>query len=199
MFGLRQEIRRHRLRIGAVVGDHHDLRRPRHHVDGDLSVDQLLGRGDISVAGTDDLLHLADGRRPVRQCGNPVDAAQPVNLRDPGDAHRVQHRRMHVAVPSRRRDRDDFLHSRRTRDPGGVNHRRNQRRRAARDIDADPFHRGELFAEYHSGSRVECPVGRLALFGKPLDVCECESYGFFGCRVDFLCRVLEFFFCDSEL
>ena len=65
VLGLREQIHRDPVRIGAAVGDHQDLRRAGDHVDADRAEHAPLGRGDVGVAGADDLVDLRDRRRAV--------------------------------------------------------------------------------------------------------------------------------------
>ena len=54
VFGLGQQVGRDHGGVGRVVGEDHQLRRAGEHVDAHPAGDQLLGRGDVTVARSDD-------------------------------------------------------------------------------------------------------------------------------------------------
>ncbi len=93
---LRQQIGGDPFRVVVPVGDDQDLGRAGDHVDPDLAEDPPLGRGDIGVARTDDLVDRRDRRRAVGERRDRLRAADPVDLVDPdhlggGENQRVQH------------------------------------------------------------------------------------------------------------
>ena len=70
VLGLREEIHRDPVGIGGRVGDHQDLGCARHHVDADRAEHAPLGRRDVGVAGTADLVDGGDRRRAVGERGD---------------------------------------------------------------------------------------------------------------------------------
>jgi len=56
VLGLREQVERDPLGIGAAVADHRDFRRTGNHVDAHLAEHLPLGLGHVHVAGTDDLV-----------------------------------------------------------------------------------------------------------------------------------------------
>ena len=54
VLSLREEVGGNRGGRGGCIGEHDELRRSRQHVDRHSSRDQLLGGGDVAVAGPDD-------------------------------------------------------------------------------------------------------------------------------------------------
>ena len=57
MLGLAEQIGGDPFRIVGAIGDHQNFRRARDAIDADLAEDFALGRRDIGIAGTDDLVH----------------------------------------------------------------------------------------------------------------------------------------------
>ena len=69
VLGLRDEIGRDAGRGAAFAGDD-DLRGPGQHVDGAVEGDETLGRGDVEIAGANDLVDARNSllfRRPARR------------------------------------------------------------------------------------------------------------------------------------
>ena len=81
MLGLRQEIGGNPVGIAGAVGDHEHFRRTGDHVDADLAEHQPLCRGDIGIAGADDLCDRRDGRGAPGQRGDRLRAADTIDLR----------------------------------------------------------------------------------------------------------------------
>ena len=79
---------------------------PGDHVDADLAEHQPLGRGDIGVAGADDLGHRRDGRGAVGQRRHRLRAADAVDLGDAAELRRRQHQRVELAVRRRHHHHD---------------------------------------------------------------------------------------------
>ena len=70
VLGLAEEIGGREARVGLRVGDDQHLARPGEHVEGDFAVHLALGERDENVSGADDLVHAADGLRPVGERGD---------------------------------------------------------------------------------------------------------------------------------
>ena len=84
MLGLADQVDGHGGRIGGVVGHHHRLRGPGHHVDADPPEQVTLGLGDQRVAGSDDHVGGPAGEQPVGQRPHALDAAQAEDASRPG-------------------------------------------------------------------------------------------------------------------
>ncbi len=65
----------------ALAGDD-DLRGPGKHVDGAVEGDEALGRGDIEIAGADDLVDARNAGSSVSESGDSVRSAEAIELRD---------------------------------------------------------------------------------------------------------------------
>ena len=111
MLGLRQKIGRDPVGIGVAVGQHQHFGGARDHVDADLAEDLPLGRGDIGIAGADDLRHRLDRLRAVSERGHRLRAADAVDFVDAAELRRRQHQRIELAV-GRRHHHDDARHAR---------------------------------------------------------------------------------------
>ncbi len=134
MLGLREEIGGDPGRIVAAVGDHQYLGGAGDEIDADSAEDAALGRRDIGVAGTDDLV---DRRNRPRAMGE--------------RRHRLrQHERIEHAV-RRRHHHDHSL------DPGDLGRNRVHQHRgrvgggAARDVEPDRRDGAPARAQPHAG------------------------------------------------
>ncbi len=93
--GLSEKIGRDPFRVGASIGYDQDFGRPRDHVDANCSIYPPLGRGDISIAWTDNFYDRQGvAGRPISQGCDGLRAAHTINLvedgklrgrEDPGD------------------------------------------------------------------------------------------------------------------
>jgi hypothetical protein len=106
VLGLGEKVRGDPGRIVVAVRDHHDLRGARHHVDADLAIDLALCRGDIGVAGADDLGDGRDGFGAVGERGDGLCPADPIDLVHAGKLGRHQHQRVEHTL-WRRHGHDD--------------------------------------------------------------------------------------------
>ncbi len=91
MFGLRQKVGGHMLRVAAAVVDHQNLARSGDHVDVDLTEDLLLGRGHIDVAGAGNLVDPWHAFGTKGQRRNRLGSAHLENPINPGQASCRQH------------------------------------------------------------------------------------------------------------
>jgi len=110
VLGLREKVERHPVGIGGSIGDHQHFRRPRDHVDADGTEDAPLGRGDIRIAGTADLVDSGDRRGSIGERGDRLRAADRVRPRHAGDMRGGEHQRVACAT-RRRNDHDDVRHA----------------------------------------------------------------------------------------
>ena len=77
MLGLGEEVGRHEVGTGAVVGHDHHFGRACWHVDsGALRTDHLLGLGHVAVAGAENLEHALNALGAVGHGGNGLCATQ---------------------------------------------------------------------------------------------------------------------------
>ncbi len=75
MLGLGEQVGSNMRRVAAAIVDHQNLTRPGDHVDIDRSEDQALGRGDVNIAGTGDLVDPGNRRRTVSQSSHGLGSA----------------------------------------------------------------------------------------------------------------------------
>ena len=78
----------------AAVADHQDLGRAGDHVDAHDPEHPALGRGDVRVAGADDLVHRRNGRGAERERGDRLGAADREHPVHPADRRRGEHERI---------------------------------------------------------------------------------------------------------
>ena len=105
VLGLREEIGGDPFGIRAIARNDQDLGRPSDHVDANGAENPPLGRGHISVAGTDDLGDWGDRLSSISQRRDRLRAPNPVNFIDAGELGRCQNKR--IDPPLRRRDGHD--------------------------------------------------------------------------------------------
>ena len=108
VLGLRQQIRRDPRGIRGCVGDDDDLGRSCDHIDADLSENLPLGRGDIGIAGTDDLGNSADRPGAVGERGNCLRATNPIDFVHAAQRRGCEHQRRNLALRCRH-DHHDAL------------------------------------------------------------------------------------------
>ena len=161
VLGLRQQIGGDEFRPGAVVGQHHHLRRACRQVYGHgLGAYQLLGAGDVPVSRAEDFFHVRDAFRAVGHGGHGL---RPADGEDAVDAAQVGGEK-HLggdlpAAPGRGAEYDLAAPG----DPGGEGehqHRREERGIAARDVEphaADGY--GTLHAP-HAGHHFDVDLRR---------------------------------------
>jgi len=93
VLGLAHQVDGHDERVGGLVGDHQDLRRPGEQVDPHLAVQLPLGLGDVGVAGAGPHVHLPHGLGAERAGRNRLDTTQQQDLVGAGEVHRGDRRR----------------------------------------------------------------------------------------------------------
>ena len=103
MLGLREEIHRDPVGVGALVRDDEDLGRAGDHVDADGAEHAALGRGDIGVAGSADLVDRRNRGRAVGERRDRLRAADREGARDPGEMRGREHQRIARAAGRRAR------------------------------------------------------------------------------------------------
>ena len=138
MFSLGDQVCSQKGRRCFLIGDDHDLAGSGHHIDIDDSIDQSLGRCNISIPWPDDLIDPWNRRRPIgkrRDCLNPSDSKDPIHTRQVsghknGRADALLMRRCH---------HDDFLNASDLCRDGSHEDRRRIGGLSAGDIDSHPF------------------------------------------------------------
>ena len=170
VFRLGQQIGGDEGRTGRVVGQHEQFARPRQQIHGRVAVKQALGRDDVGVARPENLLDRADGFRSQRQGGDGLHAADAVNLRRPGAARGVEQGGIDLSVAITRRADGDFAATGHAGQRNGHQRGRNQRRHAARNVDADAKKRIELFAHRCAVRVAHRPAPAQGPFGEGLDI-----------------------------
>ena len=166
---LGQQVRRDEGGVGLLVGDDHDFRRPRRHINRDDGrAEQLFGRGDIAVARAEDFVHFRDGFGAVghrRHRLGPADAENPV---DAAEMRCVQHGRGDFSVFPRGGAKDNLRASGDFRRQREHQYRREEGSGAPGDVEphaADrhrlldaAYARRRLYFEHH-GLRLQGPRG----------------------------------------
>ena len=175
MLGLRQQIGRDPAGIAGVVGDDQHFGRAGDHVDADLAEHQPLGRGDIGVAGADDLRHRRDRRGAVGERRHRLRAADAVDLGDAAEMRRRQHQRIELAVGRRHHhhhaaDARDFrrhrVHQHRGRIGGGaagnIEPDRLDRAPAPAELDAERIGEALVLRQLPAMKDSRCGRGRIS-------------------------------------
>src|SRR6266511_5030748 len=85
MLGLCQEVRCNPRRISKFIGDDNCLCWTRKSINSHHTVDLPLCQGNKQIARSENLIHCANGFRPIRQCGNCLCPTQRVNLIHPSN------------------------------------------------------------------------------------------------------------------
>jgi hypothetical protein len=147
VLGLRKEVHRHPVGVGLTIADDQYLRRAGDHVDADDAEDAALGRGDVGVAGADDLVDLRNGLRAIGQCRDRLRAADGEYAVDAGQRCGSQYQRVLLAR-RRRYDHDQFADAGDARRNGVHQHRRRVRGLAAGHVEADAVERRDLLAKH---------------------------------------------------
>ena len=87
VFCLREQIGRHKSRLGAFIGTDKDFGRPGRHIDGDAAAaHQLLGGGYVLVARAEDFVHSRNCFGTVGHGGHRLSSS---HLEDTSDAHQL--------------------------------------------------------------------------------------------------------------
>ena len=151
MFGLRDQVGGDVGGAAAIAGDH-DFSGSGEHVDGAVEGDEALGRGDVEIAGADDLVDARDGFSAVGERRDGVGAAGAIEL---GDAEQVRGRERFRGGLGR--DENDALHARDLRGDGGHQQRGWKRVAAAGNIAADRSERANKLAGGEARTGGLCP------------------------------------------
>ena len=149
----------------ALVRDDDDLRGTGVKIDGTVGGDERLRRGDILVAGADDLVDAGDRFRPVRHGRNRLRAA---HSEEPRHA-RCARCRHHHRSRARARD-DDLADAGGPRGNRGHQQGRGQRIPASRNVASDAIERRDPLFDRHSGCRRHFPALRTLSPRDLLDV-----------------------------
>jgi len=115
MLGLADKVGGNNGRVGRLVRDHGNLRRPGKDVDSNFAEQHALGLGDELVTRPSDDIGGLTGEQSIRQgsdCLNSTESHDHVRARH---FHRIQHVRMHALTLERRGTGDDGSHARRFR------------------------------------------------------------------------------------
>ena len=170
VLGLGQHIRRDELRVGRVVRQHQQFAGAGEQVNGHVADHQPFGGDDVGIAGAEDLLHAPDRGRAVSHRRDGLGAADTIDLRRARRARRKQERRVDAAVLAAGRADDDLRAARHL----GQGHRhqrgRDQRGRAAGNVDADALERIKLLPDDRAVRIAGLPILAPGLPGKRRDV-----------------------------
>ena len=163
VLGLREEVHRYPVRVAVAVGDDEHLGGAGDHIDAHRAEHAALGRGDVGVTGTRDLVDLRDGLRAIRQRADRLRAADGEDAVDAGHSRSGQHQRVLLAARGRH-DHDQLTH------PGDLgrdrvhHHARRVGRLATRHVKTRAIQGGHLLAQHGAVGLGVVPVGhQLAL------------------------------------
>ena len=164
VFRLGQQIRRHLVGLGGVVGDHQHLAGAGQGVDRHPAVHHLLGQGHVEIARPTDHIHPGDALGAIGQGRHRLGAAHPVDLIHPGQVGGSQHGGVGSALGTRGRDHHQPLH------PGHLGrHRIHQHRAgvggpATGHVQASPLHRPPAAPQLFAMGAFQVQIGgELAL------------------------------------
>ena len=150
MLGLHDHVDGGQLRGRGLVGHDHHLGRTGEgpgHTHDPLGTHLALGRGHVHVARAHDDVGGWDGLGAVGHGGDGLGAAHPVHGVDPRQGGGREDPVGEAAVGAGRRAQDDLTHSRHPRRGRRHQHRRQQGRPPARDVDAGPVDRAAQVAD----------------------------------------------------
>ena len=145
VLGLRDEVGGDVGGAAALAGDD-DFSGAGKHVDGAVEGDEAFGRGDVEIAGADDLVDARDGFGSVGERGHGVRAAEAIELGDAEQMRGGQRFRRGLG-----RDNHDALDARDLRGNCGHQQRGWQRMTAAGHIAADRAERANKLAGGEAG------------------------------------------------
>src|SRR6266508_444534 len=117
MLGLCQEVRRNPCRISKFIGDDNCLCWTRKSINSYHAIDLSLCQGNKQIARSENLIHRANGFRPIRQRGNCLRPTQRVNLIYPSNGTRGKddwinrYRRRGRRLERGRSHYNNFLHA----------------------------------------------------------------------------------------
>ena len=166
VLGLREEVGRDPVRVGSGVGEDEDFARPGQQVDAHLAEHLALGFDHVGVPRAENFGRRRDGRRAEGERRDRLRAAGLVHLGRPRELERAEQGGGDAARRIRRRGDDDLGHARRRRQRTRHDRRGNQRRGAARHVDAHPGEGGKAFAHLHALPVVHGPVVPQAFQGE---------------------------------
>jgi hypothetical protein len=109
VLGLGQQVERHELRVGAARGEHRELAGPGDAVDAHLAHHLALGLLHEDVARAGDHVHGPHRLGPVRERGDRLRPAHPVDLVHLAEHAGGQHDRLGAAPRARRRTDGDLV------------------------------------------------------------------------------------------
>ena len=198
VFRLGKQVRRCINRISAFIRDDQNFARTGDHIDIHFAVDEFLGRRDIDVARTRDLVNRSDGFGAIGKCGHRLGAADLVDLRDTGKSSRKGDIGIDGALFVGRRDHDNPLNSCHM---GGNRIHQNGTgilRSAAGHIDADAFQRKHPLSKEDAVFLLQ-DIGVLNLcFMEVFDVCFGLFHGLFEEGIAGFDCLIDFLFADPE-
>ena len=170
MLRLRQQVGGDEAGIGRIIGEHEHFAGAGKQVDGDVAEEQALGGHHVGVAGTKDFLDVPDGRRAVCHRGNRLRATHTIDLCGAGGARREKDAGIDLSVLAAGRADDDLLAPGDARERDGHQAGRNQRSRAARNIDSHALERVELLTDCRALSVLGRPVSTKRFAAELLDI-----------------------------
>ena len=167
---LGQHIRCDEPRVGRVVRQHQQFAGAGEQVDGDVPDHQPFGGDDVGVAGAEDLLHALDRRGAVSHSRDGLGTADTINLRGARRSRREQYRRVDVAVFAAGGADDDLRAARHFGQSHRHQGRRDQRGRAAGNVNAHALERIKLLPDHRAMRIAGLPILAPGLPGKRRDI-----------------------------
>src|ERR1035441_9923569 len=171
MLGLRHKIGGNIGSIATFAGDD-DFRGAGKHIYGAIKSYEALGRGDIKIAGADDLVHALEARGSVGQRGDCMRAAQAIELRNAEQMRGGERFRSGFG-----RDDHDALNAGHLRGTGGHQQRGGQRMAAAGHVATHRAERAHKLACGEAGNRRCIPRRRQLALGKAANLLRSRGHG----------------------
>ena len=170
VFRLREKVGGDVGRLRRIIGEHEHLAWSRQQVDRDIPEEEALGRDDVGIARTEDFLHRLDHHGAERHGGDGLGTAHPIDLGGAGLFYGEEKRGVDAAVLAAGSADDDLGTTRDFGQRDGHQRRRDERRGAAGDVDADALKRIEFLPDRRAVAVRGGPCFAEALAGEDGDV-----------------------------
>ena len=179
MFRLRKQVGGNVARVRRSVGDDEDFTRPGEEVAAYLAEEPALCLDDKRVSGAEKLVDGLDCLRTDTHCGNRLRPADFADFFDVQKTERAKDVRIYGAVARGRRADADFGAARNLRKRNGHYDRRNERRTATGDVNADAVYGIEIFADCRTVRILRAPILGLCMQMVRLDRRDCLAHCLF--------------------
>ena len=111
VFCLSQEVGRHLLWFGGLVGDYQDFTWACQRIDSHLAIDRFFGQGHEKISWSTDDINLLDGFCSIGKSRDCLCTAYSIHLPDPSDVSGCKNSGVDQSVGSSRSDHRDSLHA----------------------------------------------------------------------------------------